>query len=68
MSYLSQEFKNLPKELKYEVLTELCERRKQSSWNKLHEMPKSSASFSGFQMEHMTAAVLTKFHFIQLQK
>ena len=49
----SQEFRTLSKELKYEVLTELCERRKQSSWNKLHEMPKSSASFSGFQMERL---------------
>merc|ERR1711884_740263 len=46
-------FKALPKEMQYEVLSELNERRKQSSWGKMHEMPQSGSSFSGFQMQRL---------------
>ena len=49
----SQSFKALPKEMQYEVLSELNERRKQSSWGKMHEMPQSGSSFSGFQMQRL---------------
>jgi hypothetical protein len=49
MDVSSREFKSLPKELQYEVLSELTtpESRKQNSWSKMHEMPKSSTGFSG---------------------
>ena len=53
MDVSSKEFRALPKELQYEVLSELIERRKQSSWNRMHEMPKSGGSFSGFQMKRL---------------
>lgn len=53
MDVKSKEFLDLPKEIQYELLSELTERRKQSSWNKLHEMPKSASGFSGFQLERL---------------
>ena len=55
MDVSSREFKSLPKELQYEVLSELTtpESRKQNSWSKMHEMPKSSTGFSGFQMQRL---------------
>ena len=55
MDVSSREFKALPKELQYEILSEVTapESRKQNSWNRLHEMPKSSTGFSGFQMERL---------------
>ena len=55
MDVSSREFKSLPKELQYEVLSDLTtpESRKQNSWGKMHEMPKSSTGFSGFQMQRL---------------
>jgi hypothetical protein len=53
MDVQSKEFLSLPKETQYELLTELTERRKQSSWGKMHEMPKSALGFSGFQMQRL---------------
>ena len=53
MNVKSQAFKSLPKEIQYEVLSELNERRKQSSWGKMHEMPQTGSSFSGFQMQRL---------------
>lgn len=53
MDVSSREFKSLPKDLQYEVLSELTERRKQSSWNRMHEMPKASNNFSTFQMQRL---------------
>lgn len=35
----SAEFKDLPADVRYEILTDLKETRKQSSWGRLHEMP-----------------------------
>lgn len=35
----SAEFKHLPADVRYEILTDLKETRKQSSWGRLHEMP-----------------------------
>ena len=53
MDVTSSQFKSLPKELQYEVLSDLTERRKENSWNKMHEMPKSGSGFSGFQMQRL---------------
>lgn len=49
----SDEFKSLTSHSKALVLMELRERRKQSSWAKLGEMPKSANEFSGFQLERL---------------
>ncbi|XP_043527201.1 DNA excision repair protein ERCC-5 isoform X2 [Frieseomelitta varia] len=49
----SNEFKALPADVRYEILTDLKETRKQSSWGRLHEMPEESNEFSGFQMKRL---------------
>ncbi|OAD58361.1 hypothetical protein WN48_11323 [Eufriesea mexicana] len=49
----SAEFKDLPADVRYEILTDLKETRKQSSWGRLHEMPEESNQFSGFQMKRL---------------
>ena len=49
----SSGFKTLTSSQKYEVLLELREKRKQSSWAKLGEMPQEARSFSGYQMERL---------------
>lgn len=35
----TNEFKALPADVRYEILTDLRETRKQNSWGRLHEMP-----------------------------
>ncbi|XP_043255001.1 DNA excision repair protein ERCC-5 [Colletes gigas] len=47
------EFKALPADVRYEILTDLKETRKQSSWGRLHEMPEETHEFSGFQMKRL---------------
>jgi hypothetical protein len=47
------EFRSLSAEQKYEVLVELREKRKQSSWAKINEMPREAMSFSGYQFERL---------------
>ncbi|XP_076762317.1 rad2 superfamily protein mus201 [Xylocopa sonorina] len=47
------EFKALPADVRYNILTDLKETRKQSSWGRLHEMPEESNEFSGFQMKRL---------------
>ncbi|XP_012150000.1 rad2 superfamily protein mus201 [Megachile rotundata] len=49
----SAEFKALPADMRYEILTDLKETRKQNSWGRLHEMPEESHEFSGFQMKRL---------------
>ena len=49
----SSDFKTLTSSQKYEVLLELREKRKQSSWAKLGDMPQEARSFSGYQMERL---------------
>ncbi|CAK9809124.1 DNA excision repair protein ERCC-5 [Anthophora plagiata] len=49
----SVEFKALPADVRYEILTDLKETRKQNSWGRLHEMPEESNEFSGFQMKRL---------------
>jgi len=36
----SSQFKSLPADVRHDILSELKETRKQSSWGRLHEMPK----------------------------
>lgn len=43
----SEHFKSLPADVRHEILTELKETRKQSSWGRLHELPTQSDEFSG---------------------
>ncbi|PSN40490.1 hypothetical protein C0J52_05251 [Blattella germanica] len=38
----SSQFKSLPADVRHDILSELKETRKQSSWGRLHEMPKMS--------------------------
>ncbi|KAI4499427.1 hypothetical protein M0802_005323 [Mischocyttarus mexicanus] len=47
------EFKSLPADVRYDILTDLKETRKQSSWGRLYEMPEESNKFSTFQMKRL---------------
>ncbi|XP_076657334.1 rad2 superfamily protein mus201 [Halictus rubicundus] len=49
----STEFKALPADVRYEILTDLKETRKQNSWGRLHEMPDESHEFSGYQLKRL---------------
>lgn len=49
----SSEFKALPADVRYDILTDLKETRKQNSWGRLHEMPQESQEFSGFQLKRL---------------
>lgn len=57
----SKDFKALPLEMRHDILTELKETRKQSSWGRIHEMPQQSDGFSGYQMRR-----LLKRHSVQV--
>lgn len=46
-------FLSLPLETRHEILTELKETRKQSSWGRIHELPKKSDDFSSYQMKRL---------------
>lgn len=49
----SQHFKNLPADVRHEILTDIKETRKQSSWGRLHELPARSDDFCSFQMKRL---------------
>lgn len=49
----SHEFKSLPADVRYDILTDLKETRKQNSWGRIHEMPQVSNDFSSFQMKRL---------------
>ena len=49
----SADFKALPADVRYDVLTDLKETRKQNSWGRLHEMPDESNEFSNYQMKRL---------------
>ncbi|EDW85247.1 uncharacterized protein Dwil_GK18419 [Drosophila willistoni] len=49
----SQHFRNLPADVRHEILTDIKETRKQSSWGRLHELPARSDDFSSFQMKRL---------------
>lgn len=40
-------------DIRHEILTDIKETRKQSSWGRLHELPAESQSFSSFQMKRL---------------
>ena len=39
----TEEFKNLPADVRYDILTDLKETRKQNSWGRIHELPAVSS-------------------------
>lgn len=49
----SSYFQSLPADIRHEILSDIKETRKQSSWGRLHELPAESQSFSNFQMERL---------------
>ncbi|XP_055300272.1 DNA excision repair protein ERCC-5 [Sitodiplosis mosellana] len=49
----STHFKTLPADIRHEILSDIKETRKQSSWGRLHELPAESQSFSSFQMNRL---------------
>ncbi|XP_054283416.1 DNA excision repair protein ERCC-5-like [Macrosteles quadrilineatus] len=49
----SAEFRSLPADMRHDILTELKETRKQSSWGRIHEMPEESTDFSKYQMSRL---------------
>ncbi|XP_033210006.1 DNA repair protein complementing XP-G cells homolog isoform X1 [Belonocnema kinseyi] len=49
----SHEFKSLPADVRYDILTDLKETRKQNSWGRIHEMPQVLNDFSSFQMQRL---------------
>ncbi|XP_063242299.1 DNA excision repair protein ERCC-5 isoform X2 [Bacillus rossius redtenbacheri] len=49
----SEDFKALPANVRHDILSELKETRKQSSWGRLHEIPKESGEFSSYQMARL---------------
>lgn len=49
----SAHFRSLPADVRHEILTEMKETRKQSSWVRLHELPTESDDFAVFQMNRL---------------
>lgn len=49
----SSHFQCLPADIRHEILSDIKETRKQSSWGRLHELPAESQSFSSFQMKRL---------------
>ncbi|KAI4464459.1 dna repair protein complementing xp-g cells-related [Holotrichia oblita] len=49
----SAQFKSLPVNIRHEILSDLKETRKQSSWGRIHELPTQSDDFSGYQMKRL---------------
>lgn len=49
----STQFKSLPVNIRHEILSDLKETRKQSSWGRIHELPTHSDDFSGYQMKRL---------------
>lgn len=49
----SAHFRSLPADVRHEILTEVKETRKQSSWGRLHELPTQSDDFAVFQMNRL---------------
>ncbi|XP_073824200.1 rad2 superfamily protein mus201 [Musca autumnalis] len=49
----SNTFKQLPADVRHDILIDIKETRKQSSWGRLHELPSRSDDFSTFQMKRL---------------
>lgn len=48
----SNEFKALPADVRYDILTDLKETRKQNSWGRLHEMPQVCTSVNRYTISY----------------
>lgn len=53
----SSHFKALPADVRHDILTDLKEKRKESSWGRLHELPAESNDFSSFQMKRVSVQI-----------
>lgn len=53
MDVTSSQFKDLPADVRHDILTDIKEKRKESSWGRLHELPTQSDDFSVFQMRRL---------------
>ena len=49
----SSKFKNLPADIRHDILQDIKDTRKQNSWGRLHELPCESNNFSTFQMKKL---------------
>jgi DNA excision repair protein ERCC-5 len=49
----SAEFKSLPVDVRHEILSDLKDTRKQSSWGRIHELPTENDDFSVYQMNRL---------------
>ncbi|GJQ86136.1 hypothetical protein Trydic_g4978 [Trypoxylus dichotomus] len=49
----SDHFKSLPINIRHEILSDLKDTRKQSSWGRIHELPTQSDDFAGYQMKRL---------------
>ncbi len=49
----SKKFLDLPPDVRHDILTDLKEKRKESSWGRLHELPAQSDDFNEFQMKRL---------------
>lgn len=49
----TEEFKSLPADVRYDILTDLKDTRKQNSWGRIHEMPPVMNDFSTYQMNRL---------------
>lgn len=49
----STKFKNLPADIRVEILNDIKETRKQSSWGHLHKLPAQRDDFSEYQMKRL---------------
>lgn len=49
----SEQFKSLPADVRHEILSELKDTRKQSSWGRVHELPTVDSEFSSYQMSRL---------------
>lgn len=49
----SKHFLALPADIRHEILVDLKETRKQSSWGRLHELPSDGNDFSSFQIQRL---------------
>lgn len=49
----SRHFQALPADVRHDILTDIKETRKESSWGRLHELPAQSDDFSEFQMKRL---------------
>lgn len=64
----SSYFQSLPADIRHEILSDMKETRKQSSWGRLHELPVESQSFSSFQMKRLLKRRLVQVELQEAEK